>query len=440
MFSFGCVNVNIFLRSVHHFHGHFARIVSPVNHMTPSMVVCWLPFTTQSSISTNLENFDYFTQYSNKLYATHALPTYTQITLCRILALAVNASLLEQSNTKTIPEATFIYPHTSLHLETTATSVQLGQTPVLIKVEPAFENFVYCMERIKETDSLSFFVTSFDIYTWICLILAFMLVKLVKSIDKAWNISSMQKRIEVSIIFWNLILDIFLMNLYSSGFTGTLTVPSPDREFASLTELSREGFVLVKVEHFWDPTSRYKARKDHDHEDDIKSALFLDKSSIHTGFLEYFGLVDGNKGFKRFCCIFQWSWAIRNVHTLNQCIAKDGLERKRKCYLGMKTLDPISQYFAFQGPLAGKIGKAFQNLIQSGIYQRWDEEYVSLLHSVDVKDRLKVVSPTKIKNDVEGEYYPLRIEGSMTNIFCIFFIAFSSYTLVFIIECFRNKY
>lgn len=113
--------------------------------------------------------------------------------------------------------------------------------------------------------------------------------------------------------------------------------------------------------------------------------------------------------------------------------------KARICHVGEELITLGIDFYSFRPPGHEKLAWAFQSLVYGGIYQRWDGEGHTLIHSERVQDRVKVKSRKIIVNLGQHEIKSLRMERKIVTIFLIWMICIKLCLIAFCFEyCFNT--
>lgn len=321
------------------------------------------------------------------------------------------------------------YYKTTHHVDT--------ELPIFVPVIPVGMNFAYCDEPQHKSDSLwqvTTFTKTFDIYTWICLFLAILLFSIVtsKKTSTLYILSILMscapsagvcqyKKDSYALILWLLCAPV-IVHFYVGSSTSLLISPPEDVQVSSIGELSKKAYTIVfgrmntllgmnKTYNSYS-TSRYLSPAEKAVQNLLKSAIVIDDANTYKRTLAY------ENGY---ATLLQWPGAISNSIYFNKYIARGNRIKRdeRYCYIGKKLVSFGPLYFVFLPPMNKKLANTFQNLVQTGIYQLWANEAIGLSHSNRLQDRLRVISPTNVKNDKDNSVIALKLEGKMLKFFVL---------------------
>lgn len=212
-----------------------------------------------------------------------------------------------------------------------------------------------------------------------------------------------------------------LSNYYSAEITSKATVPSDGNIMTHFHQLQEANYTLAT----YDVTRIHLTN----------SKLYLTRSSSKIGklllsILENIVMVPGKKLYevlisnqKKFFNIATWP-AVHSFtwyHKMKVVAHPEIFFKKQvpKCYIGQELVQVSEDFIIFFPPKHSKLMVGLQQLHESGIYQRWDQEEQGLQHSRKVQDRVRVKSPTKILKQVELQIPAQGLIGKVPTMFLI---------------------
>lgn len=129
----------------------------------------------------------------------------------------------------------------------------------------------------------------------------------------------------------------------------------------------------------------------------------------------------------KFVTVGAWTYSLALTWLLRVRVTGNKFSKTvRNCHVGQELVKP-TQDFIFLPPRNPKLLNGLHRLLQSGIYQRWEYEANSLLHSKRVQDRVRVKSSTKMSNMHATSIPAQGLEGKVVTMFLLWCvcIAFS---------------
>lgn len=373
---------------------------------------------------------------------------FPKIALISSLAESTNATLVSGEEVK--PEEYGQYPQIKIHHTAHWSSVRdyrnrsyqitdkLPPGVHLVKVREIEWNFVYCsidrQEKISVWD-FTIFADPLDSWTWLWLITAFIIIvplsgkKLSRTIMPAISATlslgtTAPSRKSQLFLLW-MVACMLIGNLYSGEITSKVMVPPKDVLITHFDQLEEMNFAALhrdRDRHMLPSLMEFLGKGG----SPIKRIIrgLLEKVEFLSA-LEIYGALAHDK--RRLAYVSQWP----SVHSLiwthnviNDWYSSGHRMKKstRKCHVG-KELASISERFViFLPPENLRLVMAFVKIVESGIYQRWDQEEQGLLHSFRVQDRVRIKSPTKIFERETANPKAQSLTGKMLTMFLLWIV------------------
>lgn len=401
------------------------------------------------------------------------------LVICNIIATAVNRSLTEgaysisenvkgpavvpsirtyDQKSRTIKNLWTIYKN-----RTAKNQLSNFELPEFKEVTPFNTNFAYCGIPHKISDkfwSLRIFTDSFDKHTWLVLAFLIILTGIILSIYASSIIgvfltlsvllsagpsgikSGKKLQQNFFLVIWMLCSTI-LINYYTGDVTSLLITPPEDQIIENITEIYRQNYTFAMqygyILTLFNETYQETAVAEQTYDTPARKALreMYRKAVVIEGTEFFKALASPGK----YCALHYEVGALKIANTANEYIAEEykknpKLRRraKKKCYVGRKIFSNGELYYGFLPPGSKQLAKLFQFIAESGIYDRWADEYNGIQSSIRVQDRNKVLSPVEFLKDVEDTVKPLHIDGRVGKVFLIWGLCLPVCIIVFLLE------
>lgn len=334
------------------------------------------------------------------------------------------------------------------------------EPPVFKNMEPKLYNFLYCATPKRRRGSpwdFSMFIVPFDKWTWVGLLLLLVLMSLVLSISNrrgylATFLSALatlldnemtQIRNSKLYILW-LFVSLLLFKFYSGDVTSEVIAPPEEYRLEKFSDLEKQNYRFVFPDKMSSVAVTRKivhlnSMKFHNSDLAIVSRLLeaAKVASLKTYLTEF---------EKNHCAsFFMWSHAIMVTSRINSYISAKNLNKNanaKKCHVGKELFNTGETLYLFTPPGSIRMGKLFEKVLQSGIFERWQKELNGMALSTRVQDRARVKSRASLaKEDVQLE--KLRMEGKTLTIFLLWTFCLLACLLAFLCEiiiCSWNAY
>lgn len=363
---------------------------------------------------------------------------FPKIVVIHTIALGVNATLISEESkwdSGRYPEIQLYYPSFKDFDEqddNVSWSAPLG---ILVPVSSMTLAFTYCRTPMKERISVwkfSLFTAPFDCWTWLLLITTFLCVlplsgkfmKVVMPLISATLSLGTQGPPKRSIFLLWLLSSIILGNFYCGELTGRIMVPPKDILLTEFHQLEQHKYVgiLPNNSTLWiqgleaeNPTIKTKSRTGKIIQKILERAVLMEGERIPAA-------LAFDK--RRFVVIGPWPvvhlliWTYQYFKKMSWFGTHSGPDSTRVCHIGKELAQVSEQYFSFLPPNNLELVRVFTKLIESGIYQRWDQEEHALMYSNRVQGRVRVKSPTKILEEVKP-IKRLKLERKVVTMFLL---------------------
>lgn len=315
-------------------------------------------------------------------------------------------------------------------------------SPVYVQLNQDPWNFIFCDTIKKEKYSIwqfTIFTDPFDLWTWFVLLVSLSLVTLTSAAfsGKAF-ISIILAEFSSMFLFgtrplskgsklfmlWT-VMSLVIATFYTGAIQSTLIRPPNDDVLKTWDDLEARNYTLVMNEElriFRNNLVSYLNTIPFSHVGEVIRRL-MGRSQFVVGDNVYLHLAF-NKG--RWATIGPWFtthlyvWIHHRVVSdyLNSTLKVEA----RKCHVGQELFSPGIEWYNFLPPGNLKLALAFQRIMEVGIYQRWEQEEHSLLHSERVQDRVRVQSPKKIHDMEITKIRAIGLEGRIITIFLLWSI------------------
>lgn len=420
----------------------------------------------QSYVPNILDNYPRLRDY-------HKSPPYwgPYVNLAGIVATSINASLASAFNV--CSKAVQMFPVISPGLFSNHWRILSSRK---IMEEPIQYNFAYC-DRPREVEKetiYAMFRKSADLSVWICLIGSITLIIIIvkvkiehgsciflgkESIIMATmtallspGLSAQPRIAQYSMLFslWMYICLIFV-TYYGGSVTSEIISPTPEKRMTTFDELFRNNYSLSYVFPY-----RFQMAKN------IVSLMLQDKNKNDTSvifksvknldkMLSTVATVapNPNKWFEvmstgwKVATVMDWQACIYGINMVKNFMATKMELRRTKCYIGKELAFRNQMFYAFSAGSVEENGRrlkeTFMKLVETGFYKIWMKEFNGLATSRRVQDRLRVISPVHIVEDLEGAK-ALEVEGKVGNIFLLWGICLGCCVLAFLKEIFVEHF
>lgn len=325
------------------------------------------------------------------------------------------------------------------------------ERPVFVKMDSVSLSFGLCAIPERERDStwdFSIFTQSLDIWTWLCLLVALLMISALSFCHEYLNfspallpalsvlltpgpseLSGKLRKHSKLLVLW-MLCSYVVTTFYTGNMTGQVISPAGEERLTKFKELEEHNFTLVfrdKVsEGIIVATAEAMTKRNFVQEQLKVLGRLIRNSILRTNVNDSF-IKTLTESILDTVVIRGWPLVILAVNDANNYIRQqisqnaadlpEATKKKRKiCYLGQELISGGEMFFAFLPPGSSKAASYFQNLVSSGIIERWTREWLSLAYSSRVQDRVKFINPLQIKED-EGVLNALKMEGKTVKIF-----------------------
>ena len=218
------------------------------------------------------------------------------------------------------------------------------------------------------------------------------------------------------------LMSMVIVNLYTGFVTSHLISPVPDKSFSNLNELVTANYKQLHWHKRIHSSVNISLANYPDEKLKLYPGMKAFKKLIMRGeaeedpekFLEK--ILSGEK----YAIVDAWPKTMDYIFALKERLlkVKTGVGKRKGCWIGKESVVRGNLYFPFLPPDSKKLERGFRKFVESGIYQRWDDESVKSVCSRRVQERSRVIFPTKVKEDEEGPR-ALELEGKVAKVFAI---------------------
>lgn len=129
--------------------------------------------------------------------------------------------------------------------------------------------------------------------------------------------------------------------------------------------------------------------------------------------------------------VLPWPLAIKALSAAR----KVAMERGKNCFSGKHlVVGQPSQFCLFLTPKHSRVFESFKRFEEAGIYELWTVEYIKLVFANRVQDRLRVITPTKMVEEVNVER--LKLKGKLLQVFLLLGLCCIVSGFCFLVEIF----
>lgn len=390
---------------------------------------------------------------------------YPRIAIAHTLALVVNASLttgIELYGRRIHPEITVIDSSAWFHMRDyrNQSYVMTNRVPAgfqLVQVPNLGWSYIYCSITKKEDVSIwdfALLTDPFDLWTWLILTIAFIFVvplsgkpfrEIMPVVSAAFSIGTKEPLNKSKIFLLWLGTCMLLGNLYSGELTSKIMVPPEDEVMTTFKELKEHDYTSMHPNNMPQMLKNYQEYFNNSRVTStgkIVQWLLLQKETVIVPPENLSEILAYDN--RRLAVIGPWT----NINMLAWVtkLAMSSLANKyphsprKKCHVSKELMTQIGQkFFIFLPPQNSEMVRAFQKLIQAGIYQRWDEEENAVMHSNRAQDRVRVKSPTNVL-EMEGTLIQSQgLHGKMITMFVLWSVCHFISLIGFSLECLQFK-
>lgn len=129
-----------------------------------------------------------------------------------------------------------------------------------------------------------------------------------------------------------------------------------------------------------------------------------------------------------------WPYLVSMINRANDLLWQKKV-KDRHCYVGKELISSGQVFFAISPPNSKKMRKITLSLVEVGIYKYWRDESIQLAYSQRVQDRVKVVSPTRLKyNNSMTAFTALGMKGKVLTVFFLWAVCILLSCTCFVME------
>lgn len=344
---------------------------------------------------------------------------------------------------------------------------QTFELPHFLEINSYPLNLVYCDNPEFEKESIfdfTVFTNCFDITTWIFIVLSILAItflinqstgnlstsctvafnSLVSSVIGFPSISKIKLRCQAALLInlW-LFSSTVIVNLYLGIMSSNIVKPSSLKIIASYFELNKKGFNLV-----------YNSNADLDF---LKALSIYRNLTTLQDMLSKANVISDNNNYindivfgKKTATVAAWTRVSLVASTANQIAyahARNmvGLTKpENECFIGKKLIPSGMLFYGLLPPKHLKVLEVLKWFIDTGINDRWVNEYIGLTKARRVQDRVKHISRTKIlakgEKASERNVSPLGMRGKIKRSFSLCVICLAACVVVFLVEVFYSRW
>lgn len=384
---------------------------------------------------------------------------YPKVVVVNILAEAVNATIVPPEHEQNAEYSEIRFYYSSFWnqrendvLNDTNLTHEFPVGYQMAQVDAVGWGFIYTDITKKEKISVfdfSLFTAPLDWWAWLFLLCAFVLIvpltgkisRVIMPLASATLSPGTRGPPTKSKIFFLWVASCMVLgNIYSGELTSKMMVPLKDIVMTKFIELEQNNYtaiIPVNVEQWLPGINLDGADLTRSFPGNVaqrltKNAEQINDTKIHEA------LVMNNR---RHVAVGPWpgthtiAWIYGLLKARHPEIENFA---RRVSHIGGELEQIGEQFFLFLPPDNLELFKAFRRLFESGIYQRWDQEELALMHSSRVQDRVRVKSPTKMEPEIDP-FEPQKLKGKVITMFLLWEVCIVISLIGFFCEVtFRN--
>lgn len=419
-----------------------------------------------------------FTKYSQmRDFHNSPNPSYAVVIFCNEIAKALNSTLTflrigKENNFKTLKHPTVVPLLITWLKEKSTTTFWNEYTeswnaatdknhslPIFLEIDSFPQNFVYCQEHKISQGSIfalvSILIEPLDTVVWIILfgfVIAVSIIVYLNAEVEVQNISSALlitfsgllspvlnglaikrngNKIKESKLFvlWMLVSTL-LMSFYCGVMTRNITKPLPDVTLDNINDLVNAGYSVIYSRQLWLDSDRDSAKiyNKTSFQKLLNSAIIADDFIYELCY-----------GYKR-TYLHIWHIALRTALLAKENLQKresgpnSGMVKRKDCYVGTEFVEEGPSYYGFLPPFNQEVSDVFQKFFDAGVYNLWEREYIGLMHSNKVQERVKVVSKNKILEEQDQIIPSINLNSKVITIFVLWGLCLLFSTFVLFVE------
>lgn len=318
-------------------------------------------------------------------------------------------------------------------------------------------SFTYCSAvQKRKGDSIWnfwFLTESFDKWTWLSIALSFILVSLLAHSSLRWRRLSFSFLSGFSVlspgsvsgnvvkyrsklfVLW-ILVSLVLINFYTGRMTSSVIKPPREEVLRTFGDLEKNNFTLIfdqKLAHgFLANTARILTQK-----------LFVPRYIRALSKLLQTSVVKVDRAWfiktmathDKVASTNGWTYALWDAMESTTWISRQSV-KSRKCHVGEELVDSGERYFALLPPRSIKLSKVYQQLLVSGIMQRWEQEDNAMAMPKRIQNHNQVGISDKLAlfNVDNNKTHQLRMEGEIVTIFFLWAICIVGSSVWFFVE------
>lgn len=414
----------------------------------------------QSELDTVSANFSRFRDYYN--VDTHRTPKSGALffILGNLVASAVNATLIIKGHPEYVKgkHGTVIFglnifdaynrtldKYWRYYFHDKKNQRKSKESPKFVKTQPTSFSFSYCSApqwKDEKIWNVIIFAHSFDIWSWLLLVLGIIFVGYLKypelSKEKTFSLRAPDIFSTLAVlitpgtlgtnlkptklfVLWMLVC-VILSTYYTGELTSHMISPSPEIILSGAKDIKKNNYSLIYSDlgTFRIVSGNIGALNQAAFVPQ-EISIFARKVNQSTRYKNYNSFLDALTTTDKVAHLNMWSYAMSAANNGNQQLKTSGhYPKKRKCHVGKELVPPGELFNGFLPPGSATLAKSFQSLVEGGISPRWVHEYFYLTISRRVQDRVKIISPVVILEEV-APFEALQLEGKIATIFVLWF-------------------
>lgn len=328
------------------------------------------------------------------------------------------------------------------------------EKPSIFLTNSAALNFVYCSKIRTETEKISplqVFNLVADMYAWVCLIFSIILVStLVRAFIGRSNVSAVMATLSVLLSFgingesqalrhnWLLTLWMLMclvLNTYYSGeITSTVIKPADEYRMTNLKQLADKNYLLFGSTN----------RDIHSNPSEFKNIVesISGNTSTWSKILasmkvaevvpakEEFYKILGNAN--RNVVYTFWQIAMQIATQAHEYFKRKNVKQHR-CYVGKEQILSRPSYLLCTS-WNKEIHRSMVVMTENGLWSRWYKEYCLICSSTKVQHRSKIISETKLMEEVQPPDKLEMTDGKIQNVFALWITCLGICLAAFLVE------
>lgn len=319
------------------------------------------------------------------------------------------------------------------------------ETVKFVRIESLTFNFAYCAATRRKYSSLwnfRIFTDPFDRWTWLVLTAMLFIMSWLISISIRRNFfatflsalaalldNEMSRIVNSKLYILWLFMTLLIFDFYSGAITSQLIAPSEEALLGKFSDLEQNNFAFIFYHKIiFDSVNASATMKSHDPM--VKAISKLLRNSEILEYQDFFPAFTQKS--RNVATMMSWAHSMWVATQGNFAIKRVGL-KKLKCHVGKELFDSGPSFIGITPPASTQLEGAFQNLVTTGIYQRWRQENNEMLHSKKVQNRTRVKSRTSVVKE-ETTVVALKMDGKVVTVFILWKLCLLACCLSFFYE------